>query len=54
MAYTPQATWVDLYLNGEYQGLYQISEKVEVGNGRVEIADQEAGYGDLTRGISVF
>ena len=50
MAYTPQATWVDLYLNGEYQGLYQISEKVEVGNGRVEIADQEAGYGDLTGG----
>lgn len=50
MDYTPQAAWTDLYLNGEYQGIYQISEKVEAGSGRVDIADQEAGQGDLTGG----
>ncbi|MDO4292666.1 MAG: CotH kinase family protein [Eubacteriales bacterium] len=37
MEYTPQMTWVDLYLNGKYQGLYQISEKVEAGAARVDI-----------------
>lgn len=45
---TPQAAWVDLYLNGEYQGLYQITEKVEIAENRLEIADQDKGKGDLT------
>ena len=50
MEYTPEAVWADLYLNGEYQGLYQISEKVEAASGRVEIADQDAGHGNVTGG----
>ncbi len=29
----------DLYVNGEYQGLYQMTEKMEVGENRVEIPD---------------
>lgn len=48
LAGTPQAAWVDLYLNGEYQGLYQITEKVEIAQNRLDIADQEEGRGDLT------
>lgn len=32
---------VDLYYDGEYRGLYLLAEKVEVGDGRVEIADYE-------------
>lgn len=48
LAGTPQAAWVDLYLNGEYQGLYQITERVEIAQNRLEIADQEKGRGDLT------
>lgn len=46
MEYTPDAKWADLYLNGVYQGLYQISEKVETGTGRVEIDVSESGSGD--------
>lgn len=34
-------THVDLYYDGEYRGNYLLSEKVEVGNGRVDITDLE-------------
>lgn len=39
LAYAPDAEYVDLYINGEYRGNYQLSEKVEVGNDRVKIRD---------------
>lgn len=32
---------VDLYYDGEYRGTYLLAEKVEVGNGRVDIVDYE-------------
>ena len=35
MAYAPFCTPVDLVLNGEYQGCYQLCDQVEVGVGRV-------------------
>lgn len=35
--YSPQGTWIDLYMNGEYEGLYFITETVSVNSGRVEI-----------------
>lgn len=38
---TPDSEFVDLYLNGEYAGLYQLAEKVEVGENRVDITDLE-------------
>lgn len=41
MQYSPQGTWVDLYLNGEYVGNYLLTESVSVGEGRVEIYDLE-------------
>ena len=41
LAYTPQGTWVDLYLNGEYRGIYLLTESVSVGEGRVDIHDLE-------------
>lgn len=41
LAYTPQGTWVDLYLNGEYRGIYLLTESVSVGEGRVDIYDLE-------------
>ena len=31
----------DLYINGEYQGLYQMTEKMEVGDNRLEVPDLE-------------
>lgn len=37
MAFTPETNWVDLYLNGEYAGLYLLSERNEVHSQRVQI-----------------
>ena len=31
----------DLYINGEYQGLYQMTEKVEIGKNRLDVPDIE-------------
>ena len=39
--YSPQCTWIDLYLNGEYSGIYLLTESVSAGAGRVEITDLE-------------
>ena len=39
--YTAQGTWVDLYLNGEYRGIYLLAESVTVGEGRVDIYNLE-------------
>ena len=36
-----QSTYVDLYYDGEYRGCYLLTEKVEVGSGRVDITDLE-------------
>jgi hypothetical protein len=39
MAYTPFCAPVDVVLNGEYQGCYQLCDQVEVGTKRVEAKD---------------
>lgn len=41
IAYHIQGTWTDLYLNGEYAGIYLLTESVSVGDGRIEITDLE-------------
>lgn len=41
MPYSPESTLVDLYINGEYQGNYQLCEKVEIGKNRVDLANLE-------------
>lgn len=37
LAYSPDSQWVDLYLNGEYAGLYLLCERNEVHPERVDI-----------------
>ena len=37
MPYAPDCQWVDLYLNGEYAGLYLLSERNEIHENRVDI-----------------
>lgn len=37
LSYTPECVAVDLYCNGEYQGNYLLSEKVQAGESRVDI-----------------
>lgn len=41
LAYSPQCTWIDLYLNGEYAGIYLLTESISVGEGGVEISNLE-------------
>lgn len=35
--WSPESRFVDLYINGEYRGLYLLTEKVEVGPSRLDI-----------------
>ena len=42
MQWTPDCQWVDLYLNGEYSGLYLLTEKVDVHENRLSL-DSNAG-----------
>lgn len=37
LPYSPDSTWVDLYLNGEYTGLYLLSERNEIHPERVDV-----------------
>ncbi len=42
MPYTSQSVFVDLYIDGSYMGVYQLCEKVEIGDSRVPL---ETDYG---------
>ena len=37
--WTPHYQHVDLMLNGQYKGIYQLGEKVKIGKGRVNVGD---------------
>ena len=39
--YAPECEFVDLYLNGEYRGLYLLTERVEFGEGRLNVEADE-------------
>lgn len=40
-AYEPEGTFTELYLNGVYQGLYLLTEAVEIAENRIEIEPDE-------------
>ncbi|MBO7253463.1 MAG: CotH kinase family protein [Oscillospiraceae bacterium] len=40
LSYTPDSRWVDLYLNGEYAGVYLLCEKNEIHPQRVAISQE--------------
>ena len=40
--YAPECEFVDLYLNGEYRGLYLLAERVEFGEDRLNVDAEEA------------
>lgn len=35
--YVPSCTWVNLYINGDFRGMYTLCEKIEVASDRVDI-----------------
>ncbi len=39
ISFVPGCTWVNVYFNGDFRGLYMLTELVEVANDRVEIDD---------------
>lgn len=43
LPYSPQVEWVELYLDGDYAGLYMLSERNEIHPERINISD-ETGY----------
>lgn len=46
LLYSPDSQWVDLYLNGEYAGLYLLCERIEIHEERVDInAPDNSGSG---------
>lgn len=47
LAWTPDCRSVDLYVNGEYKGVYLLCEKVEIGKNRVDIFDLEEATEEL-------
>ena len=47
MPYVASSNWVNLYYDGEYRGLYLLSEKNQVNKTSVDIFDMEEAYADL-------
>jgi hypothetical protein len=41
LAYSPESQWVDLYLNGEYAGLYLLCERNELHEQRIALEGEE-------------
>ena len=50
MKYTAELEFVDLYVNGEYRGIYALTEKVQIGPSRIDITDLEKATEDLNGG----
>lgn len=44
LAWTPRCEYVDLYLNGEYSGLYLLAERVETGTERLDISSDPESF----------
>lgn len=40
--YSPESRWVDLYLNGEYAGLYLLCERIEIHPERLDISAENS------------
>jgi len=51
--YSPHCEWVDLYLNGEYAGIYYLSENINISSGRVNIAELDPQSTDITGGYLI-
>ena len=52
LPFTPKSVFVDLYIDNEYQGIYQLCEKTQIGKNRIEITDLEDIQDTLNEGSS--
>ena len=53
MDFCTENSWVNLYYDGEYRGCYLLSEKVEIGSGRVDITDLEELNEEANEGVDI-
>lgn len=53
LPYVASSNWVNLYYDGEYRGVYLLSEKNSVSSTSVDIADMEKAYEDLNEDYGV-
>lgn len=53
MTETPDCRSIDLYINGEYYGVYLITEKVEINKNRVDIFDLEEATEEANGGVDL-
>ena len=51
MSFVPDMEYIDLYIDGEYQGNYQLAERIEIASGRVDIRDLETEIETANLGI---
>ncbi len=52
MGWTPHCEYVDLYINGEYNGLYLLSEKIDVNDNRLNLNNLDGDF--LFQGLQAF
>ena len=50
---SPDCKSIDLYYDGEYRGNYLLSEKVEIGDGRLEIEDLEKAFEEANSDVDM-
>ena len=48
MEWAPDVRFCEVFLNGEYQGLYTVIEKISTGEGRIQLTDSEAGLAETS------
>jgi len=51
LPFTPKSVFVNLYIDDEFYGLYQLIEKTQIGDNRVEIFDLEEETDKLNAGV---
>ena len=54
MAWTPNSRFVELFLNGQYEGNYQLTEEIKIDNNRVNIRNVHAVLVDLFLPVIAF
>lgn len=54
MDYIPHYEFVDLYIDGDYRGAYQLSEKTEVGKARINIDDLDDRIADANEDTDAY
>lgn len=53
LAFTPKSKFVNLFIDGQFIGLYQLIEKTQIGSNRIDIEDLEDLNADANEGVDL-